>query len=155
MNRILFICMGNICRSPTAEGVFRHHVEKHGLSDHFEIDSAGTGAWHVGSAPDSRAQQAARARGIDLSGLRARKVETQDLEYYDLVIAMDRDNQERLHGMASDQQQHKVKLLLEYSDNPAEIEVPDPYYGGEHGFDLVLDLVEEACARLLETLRPR
>ena len=97
MNRILFICMGNICRSPTAEGVFRHHVEKHGLSDHFEIDSAGTGAWHVGSAPDSRAQQAARARGIDLSGLWARKVETQDLEYYDLVIAMDRDNQERLH----------------------------------------------------------
>ena len=155
MNRILFICMGNICRSPTAEGVFRHHVEKHGLSDHFEIDSAGTGAWHVGSAPDSRAQQAALARGIDLSGLRARKVETQDLDYYDLVIAMDRDNQERLNGMASSQQQHKVKLLLEYSDNPAEIEVPDPYYGGEHGFVLVLDLVEEACARLLETLRPR
>ena len=153
MNRILFICMGNICRSPTAEGVFRQQVEKLGLSEHFEIDSAGTGDWHVGLPPDSRAQQAARERNIDLSGLRARQVESRDLEYYDLVIAMDSDNRERLMGMAGDRHRHKVKLLLEYSDNPGDMEVPDPYYGGEHGFDLVLDLIEEACNQLLDSLR--
>ena len=150
--RILFVCMGNICRSPTAEGVFRHLINQSGVEDRFEIDSAGTGDWHTGSAPDNRAQQAARARNIDLSTLRARQVRADDFVYFDTIIAMDKDNRDRLEDLAGEAHQHKVRLLLEFLDHTEELEVPDPYYGGETGFDRVLDLIEEACEQLLSKL---
>lgn len=150
--RILFVCMGNICRSPTAEGVFRHLINQSGVEDRFEIDSAGTGDWHTGSAPDNRAQQAARARNIDLSTLRARQVRAEDFIYFDTIIAMDKDNRARLEDLAGEAHQHKVRLLLEFLDHTEELEVPDPYYGGETGFDRVLDLIEEACEQLLSKL---
>ena len=151
-HRILFVCMGNICRSPTAEGVFRKLAIERGVENLFEIDSAGTGGWHIGNPPDQRAQQAALQRGIDLSTLRARQVSPRDIEYFDTLIAMDRDNLDRLRILASKSHQHKIKLLLEYCETPGGDEVPDPYYGGEHGFDLVLDLIEDACDSLIESL---
>lgn len=151
-HRILFVCMGNICRSPTAEGVFRKQVEQRGLENQFEIDSAGTGGWHIGCPPDKRAQQAASARGIDLSTLRARQVCIADTQYYDTLITMDNDNQLRLLKLADESHRPKVRLLLEYADTPDSLEVPDPYYGGDNGFDLVLDLIEDACHRLLNQL---
>ena len=151
LHKILFVCMGNICRSPTAEGVFSKLVNSREMQSDFEIDSAGTGDWHTGNPPDSRAQQAALVRGIDLSSLRARQVEPEDIVYYDLVIAMDNDNLSRLKSMSQPADQHKVKLLLEYGTSN-ESEVPDPYYGGEHGFDIALDLIEDACQGLLDSL---
>jgi protein-tyrosine phosphatase len=150
--RILFVCMGNICRSPTAEGIFRHMVSQKGVEDLFEIDSAGTGDWHTGSAPDKRAQHAARARNIDLSTLRARQVRAEDLVYFDTIVAMDNDNRARLVDLAEEAHQHKIRLLLEFLDHTEDLEVPDPYYGGENGFDRVLDLIEESCEQMLSTL---
>ena len=150
--RILFVCMGNICRSPTAEGVFRHLVSQRGVEDLFEIDSAGIGDWHIGAAPDNRAQHAARIRNIDLSGLRARQVRAEDAVYFDTIIAMDHDNRARLVELAEETHQHKIRLLLEYMDDAENLEVPDPYYGDEIGFDRVLDLIEEACEKLLSRL---
>jgi protein-tyrosine phosphatase len=144
--------MGNICRSPTAEGVFRHLVIQSGIEDRFEIDSAGTGDWHTGSAPDNRALHAAKARNIDLSTLRARQVRTDDFAYFDTIIAMDKDNHARLTELAGEAHHHKIRLLLEFLDHPEQLEVPDPYYGGETGFDRVLDLIEEACEQLLSKL---
>ena len=143
MHKIVFVCMGNICRSPTAEGVFRNLVQKGGFEDRFEIDSAGTGDWHVGNPPDERAQQSALNRGIDLSSLRARQITKEDLIYFDTIVAMDMDNLNQLKAMAPESHQHKIRLLLEFSDSTKR-EVPDPYYGGEHGFELVLDLVESS-----------
>ena len=120
----------------------------------FEIDSAGTGGWHIGSPPDQRAQHAALERNIDLSILRARQVVRSDFEYFDSVIAMDRDNLTVLQGLAPQTLHHKIRLLLKSGDSTTGDEVPDPYYGGEHGFDLVLDLIEDACNRLLAELAP-
>ena len=154
-HRILFVCMGNICRSPTAEGVFRKLVIERGVSDQFEIDSAGTGGWHIGSPPDARAQQAASERNIDLSNLSARQVSAGDVSYYHTIIAMDKDNHRNLISLAPKPQHHKIRLLLEYVESPTTLEVPDPYYGGEHGFDLVLDLIEEACEQLLARILQR
>jgi protein-tyrosine phosphatase len=150
MKRILFVCMGNICRSPTAEGVFKHMVRQHSLDGDIEVDSAGTHGYHVGEAPDTRTQRAAASRGYDLSNIRARKVAPQDLEYFDLVLAMDRHNIDSLEAIAPPEHRQKIRLFMEYAKNFDDDEVPDPYYGLGHGFDLVLDMVEDASQGLLE-----
>jgi protein-tyrosine phosphatase len=149
---ILFVCMGNICRSPTAEGVFRHHVAEAGLEDLFEIDSAGTHAYHVGEPPDTRAQKAAARRGVSLADIRARRVVPEDFERFHHIIVMDQDNLALLHEQADAEQRLKIRLFLQYAAGP-ETEVPDPYYGGATGFERVLDLVEDASRGLLEALR--
>ena len=149
--RILFVCMGNICRSPTAEGVFRHHVREAGLEHLFEIDSAGTHAYHVGNPPDHRAQAAAERRGISIGDLRARRVAEEDFERFTHIIAMDQDNLELLVEQSAEMHHSKIRLFLEFSVGP-ESEVPDPYYGGAKGFERVLDLVEDASRGLLATL---
>jgi protein-tyrosine phosphatase len=151
--RILFVCMGNICRSPTAEAVFREHVRLNAPGLQVEIDSAGTHDYHVGEAPDARAIKAAARRGLDLSGLRARQVEDADFERFDLILAMDRVNHDALLERSPPKYHPRIRLLLEFADDPAVLEVPDPYYGGAKGFDEVLDLVEEAAAGLLSELR--
>jgi protein-tyrosine phosphatase len=145
---VLFVCLGNICRSPTAEGVMRALALEQQVP--LTIDSAGTGDWHVGNPPDRRSAHAAAARGIELSG-RARQVTRQDFETFDLLVAMDRSNRDDLLRLAPDAAaREKVRLLLAH-----ERDVPDPYYGGPNGFEDVLDLVEEACRELLEELRRR
>ena len=149
---ILFVCMGNICRSPTAEGVFRHMAEQAGLAELVEVDSAGTHAYHVNEPPDQRAQAAAERRGVSMADIRARRVQAEDFEHFDHIIAMDRDNLMLLTEWADAQHHDKIRLFLEYSSSH-EDEVPDPYYGGAAGFERVLDLVEEASRGLLETLR--
>jgi protein-tyrosine phosphatase len=148
---VLFVCMGNICRSPTAEGVFRHHVNEGGLGDRILADSAGTHAYHVGNPPDRRACAAAERRGISLAELRARRVSDSDFEAFDFIIAMDEDNLQHLLEQAPEVHQSKVRLFLSFT-SADETEVPDPYYGGTAGFERVLDLVEEASRGLLETL---
>ncbi|MCP4303069.1 MAG: low molecular weight phosphotyrosine protein phosphatase [Gammaproteobacteria bacterium] len=148
---VLFVCMGNICRSPTAEGVFRHHVTEAGLDEQIVVDSAGTHAYHVGSPPDRRADAAAKRRGISLGDLRARRVSEADFERFDYIIAMDEDNVAELKDESPLEHHSKVRLFLEFSSGH-EREVPDPYYGGAAGFERVLDLVEEASRGLLETL---
>lgn len=150
--KILFVCMGNICRSPTAEGVFRHFVTKAGLAELIEIDSAGTHGYHVGEAPDSRTQRAAATRGYDLSSLRARKVAPADMDYFDLILAMDRANLDNLRRLCPPERQHRLKLFMQYARQFDDAEVPDPYYGLGHGFDLVLDMVEDASQGLLASI---
>jgi protein-tyrosine phosphatase len=152
---ILFVCMGNICRSPTAEGVFRHHVREAGLHDAILTDSAGTHAYHVGEPADRRAQAAAARRGFSLVDIRARKVTDDDFVNFDYILAMDEDNLVVLKDRAPDELHGKVRLFLEFAESRHEKEVPDPYYGGSAGFERVLDLVEEASQGLLETLRKR
>jgi protein-tyrosine phosphatase len=148
---VLFVCMGNICRSPTAEGVFRHHVNERGLADRIIADSAGTHAYHVGDPADRRACAAAERRGISLANIRARRISNSDFEEFDYIIAMDEDNQQRLLDQAPEEHRSKVRLFLSFAA-VEETEVPDPYYGGAAGFERVLDLVEEASRGLLETL---
>jgi protein-tyrosine phosphatase len=154
--RLLFVCMGNICRSPTAEGVMRHLLREEGLEDEITVDSAGTGAWHVGNPPDRRATAAARARGIVLEGA-ARQVRPSDFDDYDLLLVADRENLADLRAIAPDEAARaKVRLLREFdpaSDGAADLDVPDPYYGGPDGFEDVLDLVEAACRGLLAEVR--
>ncbi|KWH43714.1 low molecular weight protein-tyrosine-phosphatase [Burkholderia stagnalis] len=152
---ICFVCLGNICRSPTAEGVMRHQVEAAGLADRIDVDSAGTGDWHVGEAPDSRAQAAARTRGYDLSALRARQVSGTDFERFDLLLAMDGANFAELRRRCPAEHRDKVRLLMEFAPGAAESEVADPYFGGAQGFEQVLDQCEAACRGLLDTLRQR
>lgn len=149
--RVLFVCMGNICRSPTAEGVFRHHVAEAGLGEKIFVDSAGTHAYHVGDPPDRRAYAAAERRGILLVDIRARRVSDEDFERFDYIIAMDEDNAAHLKDQSPPEHHPKVRLFLEFSSS-GEREVPDPYYGGAAGFERVLDLVEDASRGLLETL---
>jgi protein-tyrosine phosphatase len=150
---VLFVCMGNICRSPTAEGVFRQQVHAAGLDDRFLIDSAGTHAYHIGDAPDPRSVRAAADRGYDLSRQRARKVTTRDFEAFDHVLAMDRDNLRLLVAACPPQHAHKVGLFMAHAaDTPSDV-VPDPYYGDGAGFDTVIDYVEDASAGLLAALR--
>jgi protein-tyrosine phosphatase len=148
--RVLFVCMGNICRSPTAEGVFRTLVEKQGLSNRFEIDSAGTTGYHAGEAPDKRAQNAARKRGYDLSRIRARQVNSKDFSYFDYILAMDKDNLAQLKAMMPGNSKAVVRLFLDYAKNVDTKEVPDPYYGGADGFEHVLDLIENASVGFLK-----
>ena len=151
--RVLLVCMGNICRSPTAEGVLRHFIKINGLGDKVEVDSAGTHGYHVGEAPDQRTQRAASARGYNLSQLRARKVARQDLDYFDLILAMDRSNLDTLLRMADPDQQSRIRLFMDYARNFEDDEVPDPYYGLGHGFDLVLDMVEDAALGLIDEIK--
>ena len=148
MTKVLFVCMGNICRSPTAEGVFRHHVEQANQSDNIIIDSAGTHAYHVGNPPDGRAQTAASKRGIDLSTQRARRVSADDFIEYDYVIAMDKSNVEDLLSTCPAGYEDRIHLFLDFA-RTQETEVPDPYYGQGRGFEMVLDLVEDASNGLL------
>jgi protein-tyrosine phosphatase len=154
--RILFVCLGNICRSPTAEGVMRRLVERAGLQDEIELDSAGTGGWHVGEAPDPRARAAARSRGIVLDCV-ARQVLPEDFERFDLIVAMDRSNVANLRRIAPDAEgREKVRLLREFdpaSAGDGDLDVPDPYYEGARGFEIVLDMVEAACEGLLAHAR--
>jgi protein-tyrosine phosphatase len=152
MARILFVCMGNICRSPTAEGVFRHLLEQRGLSGQVTTDSAGTHDYHVGRPPDRRAAAAAAARGIDIADLRARQVEQSDFARFDWVLAMDEANLAELIALCPPEYRHKVRLFLGYARRSAQREVPDPYYGGAAGFEHVLDLVEDAAEGLLEAI---
>ena len=153
--KVLFVCMGNICRSPTAHGVFRKLVEDAGLAEMIEIDSAGTHAYHVGEPPDSRAQSTAQSRGIDLSDLRARKALAEDFDYYDYVLAMDQDNYHGLSAICPPGQERKIGLLMDYAVQMRIREVPDPYYGGNRGFEQVFDMVEAAAGGLLNDIRRR
>lgn len=153
MVKVLFVCMGNICRSPTAEGVFRHLVKQHDLEQHIHIDSAGTHAYHIGEPPDSRSQATARNRNIDMSRQRARRVEINDFDEFDYILAMDNSNLADLKTICPSDLQHKIELFLNYGENVNEAEVPDPYYGGSSGFDHVFDLVENASRGLLSSIK--
>lgn len=150
---VLFVCMGNICRSPTAEGVFRKVVTDAGLSDRIRVDSAGTHAYHVGEPPDRRAQAAASRRGVVLADIRARRFRDEDFDEFDYILAMDRDNLEELQQRVPDQGGGGLHLFLEFAGHDRAIEVPDPYYGGASGFELVLDLVESGSQGLLNRIR--
>jgi protein-tyrosine phosphatase len=150
---VLFICLGNICRSPTAEGVFRHLVDAAGLQNSIEIDSAGTHAYHVGEAPDWRSQEAALGRGIDMSKQKARAVCDEDFERFDYLLAMDESNLSALQRRKPSGSRSQVQLFLSYAPKMGASEVPDPYYGGESGFEHVLDLVQAAAAGLLGHIR--
>ncbi len=150
--KVLFVCMGNICRSPTAEAVFRHLVQSRNLEDKIFIDSAGTHAYHVGEQPDRRSQQVARQRGIDMSGQRARKVQSTDFDDFDYIIAMDASNYADLRRIASPAGRKKLHLFMDFAKGWQETEVPDPYYGGSHGFERVFDMVEAASEGLLEDI---
>lgn len=145
--------MGNICRSPTAEGVFKGMVEEAGLSDLIETDSAGTHSYHVGAEPDSRAQEVATTRGYDLSSLRGRKFISEDFVDFDYLIAMDVDNYSNMLSIKPENATGSLHLFLEYATNHTEKEVPDPYYGGPKGFDRVFDMVEDASNGLLEHIK--
>jgi protein-tyrosine phosphatase len=149
MIKVLFVCMGNICRSPTAEGVFRQRVREAGLEQRIMIDSAGTHDYHIGKPPDRRAQAAAAGRGYDLSGLRGRQVEKRDFEEFDYILAMDTENLVNLNRIKPPQHKARVGLFSEYGQHSGAREVPDPYYGGDQGFEQVLDMVETAAAGLL------
>ena len=149
MVSVLFVCMGNICRSPTAQGVFARLVEEQSLVDSIEIDSAGTHAYHVGEQPDARAAAAALNRGIDLSSQQARRVSPDDFERFDYVLAMDNDNYEILAASCPSGFESRLRLFLDFAPDLEIREVPDPYYGGGTGFERVLDMVEQASAGLL------
>ncbi len=150
---VLFVCMGNICRSPTAEGVFRKLVEDAGLQERVHSDSAGTHAYHAGEGPDRRASEAAARRGFSLDNIRARRVSKADFLTFDYILAMDRENLSILEDLAGETQQPKVRLFLEFARSAPEREVPDPYYGGLSGFEKVLDLVEDASQGLLDAVQ--
>ncbi len=152
MVKVLFVCMGNICRSPTAEGVFRDLTERM-KTNYITIDSAGTHAYHVGEPPDQRAMATAKSRNIDMSQQRARKVHVNDFEEFDHILVMDESNHNELMQICPEHLQHKVELFMNYSTNFNETEVPDPYYGGASGFDHVFDLVDDASKGLLDKIQ--
>ena len=152
---VLFVCMGNICRSPTAEGVFRHIVNEKNLQDIIKIDSAGTHAYHIGESPDARSQATAKSRGVDISAQKARKVKATDFERYDYVIAMDHSNYENLKSLSTVEQQRKIHLFMDFTSAWDNTEVPDPYYGGADGFNNVFDMVQSASEGLLNTIIKR
>ena len=152
--RVLMVCLGNICRSPTAHAVFDSLVEQAGLQHAIEVDSAGTGNWHIGEAPDKRAVAHGLERGYQLESLRARQVEQGDFTLFDYILAMDRNNLKDLKAQCPGDKQHKLSLLLDHAVSEHE-SVPDPYYAGPEGFTLVLDLVEDACGGLIQFLKSR
>jgi len=152
--RVLFVCLGNICRSPTAEGVLRHKLREAGLADQVEVASAGTGDWHVGKAPDKRSQAAAKLRGYDLSAQRAQQVSRADFATYDLILAMDNNNLRHLKTLQPARGKAELDLFLQRFESELD-EVPDPYYDGDQGFEQVLDLIERACDLLVIELKGR
>ncbi|MGB8517323.1 MAG: low molecular weight protein-tyrosine-phosphatase [Gallionella sp.] len=153
--KVLFVCMGNICRSPTAEAVFRQFVERAGLTEKIAVDSAGTHDYHIGDAPDLRTQRAAQQRGFDMGDLRGRQVDAADFSRFNYVLAMDSANLAILNRLAPKDSATQACLFLEFAHHHIEREVPDPYYGGEEGFERVLDMVEDAAAGLLQHIRER
>jgi protein-tyrosine phosphatase len=153
--KVLFVCMGNICRSPTAHGVFRHLVIEAGYADRIEIDSAGTHSYHIGEPPDARARATALDRGIDISDLRARRAEPQDFLTFDYVLAMDQENYQSLARICPRGMENKLMFLMDFAPELRRREVPDPYYGGQRGFDQVFDLLEAAARGLLDDIRGR
>ncbi|MES2772449.1 MAG: low molecular weight protein-tyrosine-phosphatase [Pseudomonadota bacterium] len=155
MIKILFVCMGNICRSPTAEGVLRHFLRERKMDDQVLVDSAGTHGYHVGEAPDARTQRAAALRSYDLSALRARKFTAQDIEDFDFVLAMDKNNLEVIKRLCPPERYERLGLFMHYAERFEDDEVPDPYYGLGHDFDLVLDMVEDAAQGLIKALEKR
>ncbi len=150
--RVLMVCLGNICRSPTAHAVIEKLIHDKGLSHLISVDSAGTGSWHIGEAPDARASEAAGRRGYDLSQLRARQVADEDFQQFDYILAMDKQNLRDLRSRCPESLQSRLSLMLDYGDADLQ-EVPDPYYSGPQGFELVLDLVEAACSDLLQEIQ--
>jgi protein-tyrosine phosphatase len=151
-HRLLFVCLGNICRSPMAEGAFRRAAVEEGVLDRFEIGSAGLGDWHVGQAPDDRAQKAARQRGIDISGQSARQIAREDFVRFDLLLAMDGSNYDDLAELAPRNAKHKIRRFLDFAPHAGTKDVPDPFFGEAEGFDHALDLIEEAARGLLAEL---
>jgi protein-tyrosine phosphatase len=152
---VCFVCLGNICRSPTAESVMRAQIDEAGLTERIFVDSAGTGDWHIGKAPDDRAQHAGLQRGYDLSALRARQITPHDFDRFDLLLAMDEKNLGHLRQLCPPEQRAKIRLLMEFASTTASREVSDPYFGGSAGFELVLDQCEDACRGLVAHLRTR
>jgi protein-tyrosine phosphatase len=152
---VLFFCMGNICRSPLAEGVFRHRIERAGLSKRVRVDSAGTHAWHSGAAPDPRSVAVASRRGYDLSGQRARVLSREDFHAFDLLLAMDRANLVHAESLRPPQAQGQLDLFMSFAPGATAMEVPDPYYGGPDGFERVLDMVEQGADGVLQLIRTR
>ena len=153
MTRVLFVCLGNICRSPTAHAMFEHLVQEAGLSSRIEVDSAGTGDWHIGHPPDKRATATAKARGIDMTHLRARQFCREDFLEFDYVLAMDNSNLSDMRALEPAEHQAHVGLFLDFASRFSEREVPDPYYGGDDGFEHVFDLVEDASRGLLKKIQ--
>ena len=153
MVKVLFVCLGNICRSPTADGVFMKLLVDEGFFDRIAVDSCGTATWHIGKAPEQRTQIAAAKRGYDLAGLRARTVKTDDFEQFDYILTMDESNYNELLVMAPVQHHGKIRMFLEHAPQCDFSAVPDPYYDGEQGFEIVLDLVESASRGLLEHIK--
>ena len=152
VTRVLFVCLGNICRSPTAHGVFASLVENGGLAEYIEVDSCGTGGWHVGEPPDGRSQAHATRRGYDLSAQRARQLVAQDFTAFDLVLVMDGSNERAARALCPPAQRHKLRRLTEFCSRHRDAEVPDPYYGGADGFAKVYEMLVASCAGLLDGL---
>jgi len=152
MTKVLFVCMGNICRSPMAEGMFRKAIQEAGLDRHVTADSAGTHAYHVGAPPDPRAQQAVSQRGADISRLRGRKVSETDFEAFDYILVMDGDNYSKLIRLAPERHHHKIRRLLSFSRKYPNLDVVDPYYGGSQGFEENLDMIEDAVKGLIRDI---
>ena len=155
MYSVLFVCLGNICRSPTAEGVFRHKLRAKNLENWVAVDSAGTHVYHIGEAPDLRTQRAAASRGYDLSELRARKIAPRDMDHFDLILAMDRKCLEAIRVMCPPERIDRLRLFMDYAQRFDEEEVPDPYYGSGEGFERVLDMVEDASEGLVAMIKKR
>lgn len=156
MIKVLFVCMGNICRSPLAEGVFRHLLQQADLTEKIQVDSAGTHSYHIGAPPDPRSQATALRRGVDLRYLRARRVTADDLRTFDYVLAMDQDNHQELLALCENPElQSRIQLFLEFAPELPEQEVADPYYGGASGFERTMDLIEVAARGLLQEIRQR
>lgn len=155
MTKVLFVCMGNTCRSPSAEGVFRRLINEAGLSNVVGIDSAGTHSFHLGEPPDARAITAARKRGYDIAERTARQVDVEDFREFDLILVMDWENLSALQQQCPKPHQHKLMLLMRFANEYEEATVPDPYYGGPEGFAKVLDYLEDACQGVLELVRKR
>ncbi|MGL4768302.1 MAG: low molecular weight protein-tyrosine-phosphatase [Formosimonas sp.] len=153
--RVLFVCMGNICRSPVAQVVFEKKIEQAGLSDYLDADSAGTDDFHVGQKPDSRSQHAAAFRGYSLQGQVARQITADDFAQFDLIMAMDWHNLRTLQNMCPEIYRHKIELVMRYAQNFEDAEVPDPYYQNQHAFSVVVDYLEDAVAGLLDNLKRR
>ena len=154
VKKILFVCLGNICRSPAAEGIFNHKIKERDLEKLFVVDSAGTGSWHIGNLPDKRMRATALSRGIELTS-RSRQIEENDLYEFDQILVMDKDNLDAVKSLTKDQNNpvnSKIKLIVSYSKNFQLAEVPDPYYGGQNGFDKVIDLLDDSMDGLIDSL---